>query len=36
MALAITSALLTGVASADYPERPIRLIIPSAAGGSPD
>jgi len=36
MALAIASALLTGVASADYPERPIRLIIPSAAGGSPD
>lgn len=36
MALAIASALLTGIASADYPERPIRLIIPSAAGGSPD
>ena len=36
MALAIVSALLTGIASADYPERPIRLIVPSQAGGSPD
>ena len=25
-----------GSAQAEYPERPIRLIIPSAAGGSPD
>ena len=24
------------VAAADYPERPIRLIVPSAAGGGPD
>ena len=36
MALAIASALLTGIASADYPDRPIRLIVPSQAGGSPD
>jgi tripartite-type tricarboxylate transporter receptor subunit TctC len=36
MALAIASALLAGIASADYPDRPIRLIVPSQAGGSPD
>jgi len=36
MALAIVPALLTGIASADYPDRPIRLIVPSQAGGSPD
>lgn len=28
--------VLSSVAAADYPERPIRFIIPSAAGGSPD
>ena len=32
----ISTVLLTGGANAGYPERPIRLIISSAAGGSPD
>ena len=32
----ICSVFLTGAAHAEYPERPIRLIISSAAGGSPD
>ena len=35
-ALIITFALATSGAGAEYPERPIRLIISSAAGGSPD
>src|SRR5512139_7564 len=34
MACALT--LAAGAALADYPDRPIRLIISSAAGGSPD
>ena len=34
MACALT--LAAGTALADYPDRPIRLIISSAAGGSPD
>ncbi|HWQ39199.1 MAG TPA: tripartite tricarboxylate transporter substrate binding protein [Burkholderiales bacterium] len=29
-------AAASGIAQAAYPERPIRFIIPSAAGGSPD
>src|SRR3954462_4734791 len=29
-------ALLSATAGAVYPEKPIRLIIPSAPGGSPD
>src|SRR5437870_13787313 len=32
----IALALLATAAAAEYPERPIRLIISSAAGGSPD
>ena len=28
--------LLCGPALADYPDKPIRFIVPSAAGGSPD
>ena len=32
----ICALVLTAAAQADYPERPIRLIISSAAGGSPD
>src|SRR4051794_5553526 len=28
--------LLCGLAQADYPDKPIRFIVPSAAGGSPD
>lgn len=35
-ALIATLVVLAGGAGAEYPERPIRLIIPSAAGGSPD
>jgi tripartite-type tricarboxylate transporter receptor subunit TctC len=35
-AFAAAFSLIAGTAVADYPERPIRLIIPSAAGGSPD
>jgi tripartite-type tricarboxylate transporter receptor subunit TctC len=33
---ALVSTLVSPFASAEYPERPIRLIISSAAGGSPD
>jgi tripartite-type tricarboxylate transporter receptor subunit TctC len=36
VALITTLALLAGGAGAEYPERPIRLIIPGAAGGSAD
>ena len=36
LALALTLALAGGSAAGEYPERPIRLIISSAAGGSPD
>jgi tripartite-type tricarboxylate transporter receptor subunit TctC len=35
-ALFATLVVLACNAGAEYPERPIRLIIPSAAGGSPD
>ena len=35
-ALGALLALAAGAAAAAYPERPIRLIISSAAGGSPD
>ena len=34
--LALLLLLAPGVAAAEYPDRPIRFIIPSAAGGSPD
>ena len=34
--LCLILALAAGSAGAEYPERPIRLIISSAAGGSPD
>jgi tripartite-type tricarboxylate transporter receptor subunit TctC len=33
---AVLCTLISPFASAEYPERPIRLIISSAAGGSPD
>ena len=36
VALGVALALAAGGAGAEYPERPIRLIISSAAGGSPD
>ena len=32
----MTTVALAGAAHAEYPDRPIRLIISSAAGGSPD
>lgn len=35
-ALAFASWLLAATALAAYPEKPIRFVIPSAAGGSPD
>ena len=34
--LAVLLCLATGAASAAYPDRPIRFVIPSAPGGSPD
>ena len=34
--LALLLPLAAGAATADYPQRPIRLIISSAVGGSPD
>ena len=34
--LLVTLGVLAAGAGAEYPERPIRLIISSAAGGSPD
>ena len=36
IALAVALTFIAGAACADYPERPIRLVISSAAGGSPD
>lgn len=35
-ALGFTAFLFPGTAVAAYPERPIRYIVPSAAGGAPD
>jgi tripartite-type tricarboxylate transporter receptor subunit TctC len=35
-ALLLISWFVTGAAFAAYPEKPIRFVIPSAAGGSPD
>jgi tripartite-type tricarboxylate transporter receptor subunit TctC len=35
-ALFLLSWFITGAVLAAYPEKPIRFIIPSAAGGSPD
>ena len=35
-ALVFALVLLGGAAQAAYPEKPIRFVIPSAAGGSPD
>ena len=34
--LVVLLSLLAGSAAAAYPEKPIRFIIPSAPGGSPD
>ena len=34
--LACTGALSALACAAEYPERPVRLIISSAVGGSPD
>src|SRR4029077_20642613 len=34
--IAIALAFIASTAAAEYPERPIRLIISSAVGGSPD
>lgn len=36
LAASIVLALLAGTASAAYPERPVRLIIPSTPGSGPD
>lgn len=36
VALVAAAALPSGAAMAAYPDKPIRFIIPSAAGGSPD
>ncbi len=36
MTVALAGVIVAGAASAAYPERPIRLVISSAAGGSPD
>jgi tripartite-type tricarboxylate transporter receptor subunit TctC len=36
LAASVASLLMAGAVGAEYPDRPIRLIIPSAAGGSPD
>ncbi|MDT7812348.1 MAG: hypothetical protein QOJ42_2264 [Acidobacteriaceae bacterium] len=36
LAYAVWSALAVTSASADYPTKPIRLIVPSAVGGAPD
>lgn len=37
IALVVVGLVPTGLAAAaDYPDRPIRFIVPSAAGGSPD
>src|SRR4029077_8617524 len=33
---ALILVLLSGPACADYPDKPIRFIVPSAPGGSPD
>ena len=35
-ALALASMLLAGMAAAQYPSRPIRLIVPIPPGGAPD
>ena len=35
-ALALALALLPGAALAEYPERPIRMVVPYAAGGGAD
>jgi len=35
-AIGIVLLVLSGTALAEYPDKPIRFIIPSAAGGSPD
>ena len=34
--LILVLGLAAGAALAAYPEKPIRFVIPSAAGGSPD
>ena len=36
LAMACSAAAYASAAAAAYPERPIRYIIPSAAGGGPD
>ncbi len=35
-AAAVALIALTGTAAAEYPERPIRLIVPQAAGSATD
>jgi len=34
--LVATLAFSSGGAAADWPQKPIRFIVPSVAGGSPD
>jgi tripartite-type tricarboxylate transporter receptor subunit TctC len=36
LAVALFLAAVSGLASGAYPERPIRLLVPSSAGSGPD
>jgi tripartite-type tricarboxylate transporter receptor subunit TctC len=32
----VSTALIIASAAAEYPDRPIRFVVPAAAGGGPD